>query len=64
MFRCTKFYKQKLKGGEKKSTTNKSVKSTNEWDTPVVSAQIGHYVFVLTLLHHGDLLLDGRDVIT
>lgn len=29
----------------------------------MVSAQIGHYVFVLTLLHHGDLLLDGRNVI-
>lgn len=30
----------------------------------MVSAQVGHYVFVLALLHHGDLLLDGCDVIT
>lgn len=29
----------------------------------MVSAQVGHDVLVLTLLHHGDLLLDGRDVI-
>lgn len=30
----------------------------------MVAAKVGHYVFVLALLHHGDLLLDGRDVIT
>lgn len=36
----------------------------SEWEPPVVRAQVGHYVFVLALLHHGDLLLDGRDVVT
>lgn len=31
---------------------------------PVVAAEVRHDVFVLALLHHGDLLLDGRDVVT
>lgn len=31
---------------------------------PVVTAEVGHNVFVLALLHHGDLLLDRCDVIT
>ena len=38
-----------------------NIPSTNT--APVVAAKIGHNVFVLALLHHGNLLLDGCDVI-
>lgn len=34
------------------------------WCPPVVAAKVGHNIFVLALLHHGDLLLDIGDVIT
>ena len=33
-------------------------------NTPVIAAEVGHDVLVLAFLHHGNLLLDGRDVIT
>lgn len=41
------------------STSNRFQKAA-----PVVAAEIGHDVLVLAFLHHGDLLLDRRDVIT
>lgn len=41
------------------------VKRTGSKQTaPVVAAEVGNDVFVLALLHHRDLLLDGCDVIT
>lgn len=35
-----------------------------EHTAPVVAAEIRYDVFVLALLHHGNLLLDGRNVVT